>query len=78
VLYELPFVPAARFVEVIDNDDGATVIDTWPDAVCAGDPLSFNDTVNVELPLAVGVPETTPALESASPEGRLPDAMDHV
>jgi len=78
VLYELPFVAAARLVEVIDNDDGATVIDSCADAVCTGDPLSFTETVNVAVPLAVGVPEITPALESDNPAGKLPDAIDHV
>ena len=50
MLYELPFVAAARLVEVIDNDDGATVIDSCADAVCTGDPLSFTETVNVAVP----------------------------
>jgi hypothetical protein len=55
-----------------------TVIDSLAEAVCTGDPLSFTATVNVELPLAVGVPEITPALESANPAGRPPEAIDHV
>jgi hypothetical protein len=55
-----------------------TVTDSCADAICAGDPASVTETVNVELPLAVGVPEITPALDSVSPAGRLPDAMDHV
>jgi hypothetical protein len=54
------------------------VIDSDADCVCAGDPLSFTFTANVKVPLAVGVPEITPALESDSPLGRLPDAIDHV
>jgi hypothetical protein len=56
----------------------ATVIDSCADAVCAGDPLSFTATVNVEVPVPVGVPEITPALERFRPAGRLPDAIDHV
>src|ERR1700685_1236623 len=44
------------------NFDEFTVIDSDTDAVCA----------------AAGVPEIPPALESASPAGRLPDASDHV
>ena len=55
-----------------------TVMDSLADAVCAGDPLSFTPTVKVEVPLPVGVPEITPALESANPAGRLPEAIDHV
>lgn len=78
MLYELPFVPVARLVEVIDNVAGVTVIDSCAEAVCTGDPLSFTVTLNVEVPVAVGVPEITPALESARPAGRLPEAMDHV
>jgi hypothetical protein len=60
------------------NVDAATVIDSDTDAVCTGDPLSLTDTVNVALPAPVGVPEITPALESASPAGKLPEATDHV
>jgi hypothetical protein len=80
VLYELPLFPAAKLVDVIVSVLGAalTVIDSCTPAVCAGDPLSCTPTVNVEVPLAVGVPEITPELESANPAGRLPDAMDHV
>jgi hypothetical protein len=54
------------------------VIDTCPDAVCTGDPLSLTATVKVVVPLAVGVPERTPPLESVRPAGKLPDASDHV
>ena len=53
-------------------------MDSCADAVCAGDALSFTATVNVAVPLAVGVPEITPPLDSESPAGRLPDAIDHV
>jgi hypothetical protein len=34
--------------------------------------------VNVEVPLPVGVPDITPALDSLNPAGRLPEAIDHV
>jgi hypothetical protein len=34
--------------------------------------------VNVNVPFVVGVPEITPPLDSASPAGKLPDAIDHV
>jgi hypothetical protein len=34
--------------------------------------------VKFEVPLAVDVPEITPALESVRPAGRLPDASDHA
>jgi hypothetical protein len=55
-----------------------TVIDSLAEAVCAGDPLSCTPTANVEVPLAVGVPEITPALERARPAGSFPDTSDHV
>jgi hypothetical protein len=33
--------------------------------------------VNVAVPLAVAVPEITPALDSDNPAGSLPEAIDH-
>jgi hypothetical protein len=65
---------------VIVNALGAAliVIDSDADAVCAGDPLSFTLTANVAVPLAVGVPEIAPELESVRPAGSLPEAIDHV
>jgi hypothetical protein len=33
---------------------------------------------NVEVPVAVGVPEITPALDSVRPAGKLPDEMVHA
>ena len=80
VLYELPGCAAPKLVDVIVNVAAAvlTAIDSCADAVCAGDAVSFTPTVNVAVPFAVGVPEITPALESDSPAGRLPDVTDHV
>jgi hypothetical protein len=77
-LYELPFFPTARLVDVIDSPEAEIVSDSCADAVSAGDALSVTATVKVAVPLAVGVPEITPALESVSPAGKLPDASDHV
>jgi hypothetical protein len=54
------------------------VIDSFAEAVCAGDSLSFTATVKFEVPLAVGVPDITPALDSDSPAGSFPEASDHV
>ena len=54
------------------------MIDSCAEAVAAGDALSATDTVKVDVPLAVGFPEITPALDSVNPAGRLPDAIDHV
>jgi hypothetical protein len=41
--------------------------------------LSFTSAVNVAVPLALGTPEIVPVEElSASPAGRLPEAIDHL
>ena len=76
MLYELPLVAALRLVDVIVSPEGVTVIDSGADAVC--DALSFTATVNVDVPLAVGVPEITPALDNVTPAGKLPEAIDQV
>lgn len=78
VVYELPTSPDPRLRERTASPGGTTVMDTWLDTDCAGDPLSFTATVKVDVPLVVGVPEIVPALESASPAGSVPDASDHV
>jgi hypothetical protein len=80
VLYELPLFPAVRLVDVIVNVLGAvpTVIDSFADAVCAGDALSFTATVKLDVPAFVGVPEITPPLESDRPAGSVPALTDHV
>jgi hypothetical protein len=54
------------------------VIDSDVLAVCAGELESATETVKLELPFAVGVPEITPLLDIVSPAGRLPEASDHV
>lgn len=54
------------------------MIDSLAETVCAGDPLSFTETVKFEVPLAVGVPEITPALDSNKPAGSFPEGSDHV
>jgi hypothetical protein len=63
---------------VILNEEADTLIDSCADAACAGDPLSATATVNVAVPLPVGVPEMLPAFDSVRPAGRLPEASDHV
>jgi hypothetical protein len=55
-----------------------TTIDSVTVSVCAGDPESDTVTLNVDVPLTVGVPEIAPLLESVNPAGKLPDAIDHV
>jgi hypothetical protein len=63
---------------VITNCGSVTAIDSCTDAVCAGDAVSLTLTLKVALPVAVGVPDITPPLESVKPAGRLPEANDHV
>ena len=78
VLYELPTIPAPRLSDRTASPGGTTVMDSGAVTVCVGDPLSVTATVNVEVPLAVGVPAITPALDSARPAGRLPETTDQV
>jgi hypothetical protein len=79
VLYELPVFAAPRLVDAIVRVAGVvlTVIDSCAEAVCAGDALSVTVTVKVDVPVAVGVPEITPAFDIVNPAGRLP-LTDHV
>jgi hypothetical protein len=67
-----------RLEVVTVNCDAVTAIDSCAEAVCAGDPLSVTVTVKLEVPVAVGEPEITPALDIDSPAGRLPEVTDHV
>jgi len=55
-----------------------TVIESWAEAVWAGDSLSVTIMVNVDVPLVVGAPEITPVLDSVRPAGRLPDETDQL
>ena len=71
-------MPAARPVDVIDSAEGETLSDSAAEAVCAGDPASVTVIVNVAVPLALGVPEITPAPDSVSPAGKLPEASVNV
>ena len=77
-LYEVPDFPALRPVDVMTRLGAAIVSDSCSVAVCTGDPLSLTATLKVAGPLPLGVPEMTPALESVSPAGKLPEASDHV
>jgi hypothetical protein len=48
-------------------------------AVCADELESLTVTLTVKLPLAVGVPETTPVVAPrVSPAGKLPPVIDQV
>jgi hypothetical protein len=59
---------------------GVEVTTTVPaaDAVWAGLLLSRTLAVKAEVPLAVGVPEITPAVDKAKPAGRLPEPTDQL
>ncbi len=49
------------------------------DAFCLGVPESLTLTVKVNLPLTVGVPESSPVVAlSVMPAGRLPDTSFHL
>jgi hypothetical protein len=57
---------------------GVVVMERLAVLVCAGDSLSATATVKFEVPLVVGVPEITPALDKFKPAGRLPALIDQV
>ena len=72
-------MPGLNCDVVIASCDAATVSDSCAVAVCTGDPLSVTETVKVDVPLVVGVPDITPAVDNINPAGKLlPDARDHV
>jgi hypothetical protein len=79
--YAVPTAPEAS-VALIVNAGGAdvvTAIESWTDLVTAGLSASVTFTVNVLVPVAVGVPEIRPVDEPrVRPAGRLPDVMDHA
>jgi hypothetical protein len=77
-LYPLPSRPAESVVVVIVSCGAPIVSEIAAVCVCAGELLSVTATVKFELPLAVGVPEITPAFDSVRPAGRLPEEIDHV
>ena len=51
---------------------GSTVI-VWVVLTASGEAPLLAVTVKVEVPLLVGVPESTPALVRVSPAGRMPE-----
>ena len=56
-----------------------TLIEVVTEVVCAGEPLSWTEAVNVVVPVLDGVPEITPVVAAmVKPAGRLPDVMDQV
>ena len=75
----MPLTPEARIEFVMVSPAADTVMLRAADLVCAGLLLSVTETVKLEVPEAVGVPEMTP-VEGASvtPAGRLPAVTDQV
>jgi hypothetical protein len=57
---------------------GWTISEKLAVCVCAGDPLSVTVIAKFDVPLAAGVPEMTPPLESVNPDGKPPEAIAHV
>jgi hypothetical protein len=57
---------------------GATTIENVTVLFCAFDAESVTVTPKLNVPLTVGVPEITPALDNVNPGGRLPDATLHL
>ena len=80
-LYTTPTVPEANELVVMlsgGGGAGATVILSALLTLCAGEEESVTRTVNEKLPLCVGVPEITPALESVNPGASVPEATLHA
>jgi hypothetical protein len=71
-------VPAdaeAREVVVIASVVAALAIATVAEFVWAGELLSLTTTVKLKVPLAVGVPDITPAEERENPGGNWPELI---
>jgi len=67
--------------QVVPPDDAcaaAIAIDVVTDCDCNGEPLSLTLAVKVEELAVDGVPEMTPAEDSANPAGREPEVTDHA
>jgi hypothetical protein len=77
----LPAVPEGSVEEVIvrvATRAAATTIDIAADFVWTGLLLSVTVAVNLDVPLAVGVPEIAPLADRLRPAGRLPEVIDQV
>ena len=74
--YATLIVPAGSDVVVILR--GGTVMERDREAVLAGVDESVTDTVNVNVPVAVGVPDIVPSLATEIPGGGVPTVTDHV
>ena len=68
-------VPGVIATDIPCDPGSPTVITSNRLAVC--DLASVTCTVNALVPVAVGVPEICPLLDSVSPAGNAPDCNDH-
>jgi hypothetical protein len=75
--YAVPTTTEGSVEAEILTGVGATITWVATDTDCAGLLLSVTVAVKEEVPLAVGIPEMLPVGASVSPEGRLPDVIDH-
>src|SRR5271169_6111329 len=55
-----------------------TVSESWREAVCCGVPVSTTCATNGKVPVAVAVPEITPAALKFTPGGSDPPMSDHT
>jgi hypothetical protein len=78
-LYAVPTITEGSTEAAIVNGGAATKIVMEAELACPGLLLSFTIAVNIAAPLTLGTPEIVPVEElSASPAGRLPEAIDHL
>ena len=73
--YALATVPLG--IDEVETTRGAATA-TDNDAVVFCPPASANCTVNVEVPVVVGVPLSTPAADRLTPAGSVPADNDQV
>jgi hypothetical protein len=80
--YAVPEVPEGSVALMVSAEGAvgaATTIESWIDLVCFGLPASVTATVNVAVPVAVGVPEIRPVVAlRVTPAGSAPPVMDQV
>jgi hypothetical protein len=75
----VPSAPEGRVEEVIVSGAAVTDSEIFADTVCVELSESFTSTVKLAVPLAIVVPEMIPdPVARFKPEGRLPEAIDHV
>lgn len=72
-------MPVAKDEVVIASAGGVITMESATDLVCAGLSASVTVAVMLNIPLAVGVPETRPVdVPRLSPAGRAPEVTDQL